>query len=87
MGVFLLCTTSIGVFFCQGGLHVPHVVAFSSLEHSWPFLTHIFGPDLVLTFALSFSVHCFSPTLGKPRKLSFYGHPYFDPTRRNMEKN
>ena len=38
-------------------------------KHSWPSVTH--------TFFLS-SVHCFSPTLGVPRKLNLSRHSYFN---------
>ena len=40
-------------------------------------------PLLILTFFF-FYVYCFSPTLGIPRELIFFGHSYFDPTSRNM---
>ena len=30
-------------------------------------------------------MHCFSLISRKPRKLSFYGHSYFDPSRRNTQ--
>ena len=46
-------------------------------KRSWPLLTHTYS-------ALSFYMHCFSPTLGVPMKLIFGKPAYFDRTRKNM---
>ena len=75
-GALLHCTYSLalGGNIGPGSLHATPLVAVSSeADHCYQWL-----------FCSLLTAHCFPPTSEIPRKLIFYGHSYFHPTRRNM---